>query len=207
MCFSCQGSQSSEAGASEQEFLVLVSPARPVPPEMGFSGLLLILVPLIVLGGVQEPGLVEAFIVKKCPSNRARCEMKERDQCTKHRQCPNKMNCCKFACGKKCLNIKQDVCSLPKKTGPCLAYLPRWWYDKEKKVCSRFIYGGCQGNNNNFQSENVCKDICSQKSKTCPTLGWAGAASEPVQPPLLPSQSHLPHQNPASVLLPMGLCV
>ena len=60
-----QGSQSSEAGASEQEFLVLVSPARPVPPEMGFSGLLLILVPLIVLGGVQEPGLVEAFIVSK----------------------------------------------------------------------------------------------------------------------------------------------
>uniref|UniRef100_A0A8D1U195 Pancreatic trypsin inhibitor n=1 Tax=Sus scrofa TaxID=9823 RepID=A0A8D1U195_PIG len=171
-----QGSQSSEAGASEQEFLVLVSPARPVPPEMGFSGLLLILVPLIVLGGVQEPGLVEAFIVKKCPSNRARCEMKERDQCTKHRQCPNKMNCCKFACGKKCLNIKQDVCSLPKKTGPCLAYLPRWWYDKEKKVCSRFIYGGCQGNNNNFQSENVCKDICSQKSKfqgpQSPLLIW-----------------------------------
>uniref|UniRef100_A0A8D1V949 Pancreatic trypsin inhibitor n=1 Tax=Sus scrofa TaxID=9823 RepID=A0A8D1V949_PIG len=109
---------------------------------------------------------------EKCPSNRARCEMKERDQCTKHRQCPNKMNCCKFACGKKCLNIKQDVCSLPKKTGPCLAYLPRWWYDKEKKVCSRFIYGGCQGNNNNFQSENVCKDICSQKSKIEPASSW-----------------------------------
>ncbi|XP_020933495.1 eppin-like [Sus scrofa] len=120
----------------------------------------------------QSQDMCQRFCRKKekCPSNRARCEMKERDQCTKHRQCPNKMNCCKFACGKKCLNIKQDVCSLPKKTGPCLAYLPRWWYDKEKKVCSRFIYGGCQGNNNNFQSENVCKDICSQKK----TSSWLG---------------------------------
>lgn len=62
-------------------------------------------------GRVPVPSRLQRSICflpsEKCPSNRARCEMKERDQCTKHRQCPNKMNCCKFACGKKCLNIKQ----------------------------------------------------------------------------------------------------
>lgn len=56
-----------------------------------------------------------------------------------------------------------NVCSLPKVVGPCLAYFRRWWYNKETKTCSRFIYGGCQGNNNNFQSESVCKIICSKK--------------------------------------------
>lgn len=70
-----------------------------------------------------------------------------------------------------------DVCSLPKVAGPCMAYFRRWWYDKETKTCSRFIYGGCQGNNNNFQSEAVCKAICSKKSKSqksqSPRLTWA----------------------------------
>lgn len=46
---------------SKQEFLVLVPPVGPVAPKMGFSGLLPILVPFILLEGVQEPGLVEAF--------------------------------------------------------------------------------------------------------------------------------------------------
>uniref|UniRef100_A0A8C3WNH0 WAP domain-containing protein n=1 Tax=Catagonus wagneri TaxID=51154 RepID=A0A8C3WNH0_9CETA len=74
---------------------------------MGFSGLLPILVSLIILGGVQEPGLVEAYLVGKCPQIKVRCEFKERDQCTKHRQCPNEMKCCQFACRKRCLNIKK----------------------------------------------------------------------------------------------------
>lgn len=74
-------------------------------------------------------------------------------------------------------NLLADVCSLPKEVGPCLAYFRRWWYNKETKTCSRFIYGGCQGNNNNFQSESVCKSICSKKCKSqrsqSPRLTWA----------------------------------
>ena len=62
------GSQSSEAEAAEQEFLVLVPPARRVPPEMGFLGVLPILILFILLGGVQEPGLVEAFFLSKYES-------------------------------------------------------------------------------------------------------------------------------------------
>ena len=46
------------------------------------------------------------------------------------------------------------------------AYFVRWWYDQQKETCSSFIYGGCQGNNNNFQSESVCHAICPQRSKS-----------------------------------------
>uniref|UniRef100_A0A8C0I1U4 Eppin n=1 Tax=Balaenoptera musculus TaxID=9771 RepID=A0A8C0I1U4_BALMU len=101
-----------------------------------------------------------------CPRVRVRCEIEERNLCTKSRQCPEKMKCCRFSCGKKCVNVRQDICTLPKEPGPCMAYLPRWWYHQENEACSKFIYGSCQGNNNNFQSEAVCRAICPKRSLT-----------------------------------------
>ncbi|XP_064332048.1 WAP, Kazal, immunoglobulin, Kunitz and NTR domain-containing protein 2-like [Camelus dromedarius] len=112
-----------------------------------------------------------------CPKNRVKCAIEERNQCVKNRECPEKMKCCRFGCARQCLNPKQDVCILPKEPGRCLAYLPRWWYDAQNKVCSQFIYGGCQGNSNNFQSQAVCQAICPKRSKSqglqSPTLTWA----------------------------------
>ncbi|XP_061065787.1 WAP four-disulfide core domain protein 6 [Eubalaena glacialis] len=78
---------------------------------MGFSGVLPILVPFILLGCVQECGLVEAISFHPsgmCPRVRVRCEIEERNLCTKSRQCPEKMKCCRFSCGKKCVNVRQD---------------------------------------------------------------------------------------------------
>ncbi|XP_047397082.1 WAP four-disulfide core domain protein 6A-like [Sciurus carolinensis] len=127
---------------------------------MRLLGLLPFLVPFILLGGVQEPGLVEGLFFKSCPKIRVKCEIEERNQCTRHRECPENMKCCMFSCGKKCLDLRKDVCSMPKETGPCMAFLPRWWFNKETEMCSKFIYGGCQGNNNNFQTEAICMVVC-----------------------------------------------
>ncbi|XP_006154564.1 WAP four-disulfide core domain protein 6A isoform X3 [Tupaia chinensis] len=138
---------------------------------MRLLGLLPILVPFILLGGVLKAGLVEGFFIKTCPRIRVKCEVEERNHCTKHRHCPGKMKCCLFSCGKKCLDLGTDVCSLPKEVGPCLAYLPRWWYDKETESCSKFIYGGCQGNNNNFQSEAICMVTCQKRHSSSWFLG------------------------------------
>ena len=63
-------------------------------------------------------------------------------------------------------HLLADICTLPMNVGLCLARIPRWWYNKEYKRCYRFNYGGCSGNNNNFQTEAVCRAICPDTCKS-----------------------------------------
>ncbi|XP_040589026.1 WAP four-disulfide core domain protein 6A-like [Mesocricetus auratus] len=135
---------------------------------MRLWGLLPFLGPFIFLWGIWEPELAEGFFVRSCPRDRVKCGLEERSQCTRVRQCPDNKRCCMFACGKKCVDPNEDVCSLPQVAGPCLASFRRWWYNKETKTCTEFIYGGCQGNLNNFQSKDVCIAICKKK----PLSSW-----------------------------------
>ncbi|XP_057637763.1 WAP four-disulfide core domain protein 6A-like [Chionomys nivalis] len=134
--------------------------ARQLLLKMRLWELLPFLVLFIFLWGIQEPELAEGFFFRMCPKYKVKCRYEKSTDCSRHRDCPPKQKCCRFLCEKKCMNPKIDVCSLPKISGPCLAYFPRWWYNKETGVCTEFIYGGCHGNLNNFHSENDCTDIC-----------------------------------------------
>uniref|UniRef100_A0A3Q2ZJ79 BPTI/Kunitz inhibitor domain-containing protein n=1 Tax=Hippocampus comes TaxID=109280 RepID=A0A3Q2ZJ79_HIPCM len=52
------------------------------------------------------------------------------------------------------------VCTLEAETGPCRASMPRWHFDLSQRKCVLFIYGGCAGNRNNFDSEEYCMAVC-----------------------------------------------
>ncbi|TSK17815.1 Amyloid-beta A4 protein [Bagarius yarrelli] len=56
--------------------------------------------------------------------------------------------------------VVREVCWAEAETGPCLAMLPRWYFVKEESRCAPFIYGGCGGNRNNFESEEYCLSVC-----------------------------------------------
>ena len=59
-----------------------------------------------------------------------------------------------------------DICKLPSVPGPCLAYFSRWYYDVNAQACESFVYGGCKGNENNFETKEECE-------RQCPG-GWSG---------------------------------
>lgn len=56
--------------------------------------------------------------------------------------------------------VVREVCWAIAETGPCRAMLPRWYFVKEEGRCAPFIYGGCGGNRNNFESEEYCLSVC-----------------------------------------------
>lgn len=57
-----------------------------------------------------------------------------------------------------------DVCTLPKDPGPCYAYMERWYFDAVDGYCKQFVYGGCEGNANSFESEDMCRSTCNAKT-------------------------------------------
>jgi len=56
-----------------------------------------------------------------------------------------------------------DICSLPRVTGLCYALFYRFGYSPVTKECVPFVYGGCGGNANRFDSIQACESACKGK--------------------------------------------
>ncbi|XP_017477436.1 PREDICTED: protease inhibitor-like [Rhagoletis zephyria] len=62
-----------------------------------------------------------------------------------------------------CANVQavdKSACSQPQEVGPCRKADPKFSYNSEKKACEQFFYGGCQGNDNRFDTKEECEKIC-----------------------------------------------
>ncbi|XP_027028387.1 kunitz-type protease inhibitor 1a [Tachysurus fulvidraco] len=58
--------------------------------------------------------------------------------------------------------IAASHCTQPPVTGPCRGSNTMWHYNPYEQKCSRFNYGGCQGNDNQFDTEEKCMKFCSK---------------------------------------------
>ncbi|KAK3585503.1 hypothetical protein CHS0354_003355 [Potamilus streckersoni] len=71
----------------------------------------------------------------------------------------------RFASNNQCLKVcgygsLTKQCTLPVESGSCKATSPSWHYDVENNKCKEFMYGGCDGNDNRFDDEISCMNIC-----------------------------------------------
>lgn len=54
-----------------------------------------------------------------------------------------------------------ERCSLRADAGMCRAAFPKFYYDSDSASCQSFLYGGCGGNGNKFDSVEECMTACS----------------------------------------------
>uniref|UniRef100_A0A8C1GKP0 Amyloid-beta A4 protein n=1 Tax=Cyprinus carpio TaxID=7962 RepID=A0A8C1GKP0_CYPCA len=64
--------------------------------------------------------------------------------------------------------VVRAVCWAPPRSGPCHAKISRWYFVAQTGRCTPFMFGGCGGNRNNFESEEYCMAVCS--SSVLPTM-------------------------------------
>ncbi|XP_063871198.1 mucin-2-like isoform X2 [Scylla paramamosain] len=50
--------------------------------------------------------------------------------------------------------------------GTCFETLWRWYYDQTRRSCQPFMYGGCYGNDNNFESKEECEAVCGGQTES-----------------------------------------
>ncbi|XP_034550156.1 amyloid-beta A4 protein-like isoform X2 [Notolabrus celidotus] len=62
--------------------------------------------------------------------------------------------------------VVRAVCWARAESGPCHAMLERWYFMPKKGRCAPFLFGGCGGNRNNFDSEEYCMAVCSTSLPT-----------------------------------------
>uniref|UniRef100_A0AAQ4NR62 Amyloid-beta A4 protein n=1 Tax=Gasterosteus aculeatus aculeatus TaxID=481459 RepID=A0AAQ4NR62_GASAC len=94
--------------------------------------------------------------------------------------------------------VVRDVCWANAETGPCRAMLSRWFFDHQEGRCAQFIYGGCGGNRNNFDSEEYCLSVCSSVSKSPPlNRGQTAAGFLPTATPSSPDAVDYYLETPA----------
>lgn len=83
-------------------------------------------------------------------------------------------------------------CLQPMDEGSCRHYALLWYYHAEANACRPFVFGGCQGNSNRFETKWKCERRCKTSA--------GKAAPEPSNHPLLPIRSEVKAGKPTHSL-------
>ncbi|KAK6994963.1 kunitz-type serine protease inhibitor 2 [Biomphalaria glabrata] len=52
------------------------------------------------------------------------------------------------------------ICDLAQDAGPCRGNIQRYYFNNKTGFCEIFYYGGCEGNDNNFETDEACTALC-----------------------------------------------
>jgi len=79
-------------------------------------------------------------------------------------------------------------CALPQDAGPCSAAITRYWFNVDIGRCEAFTWGGCEGNENNYETRAECEDDCAcwrldNRPDGCPCNAWSECTAVCVDVP------------------------
>jgi len=61
---------------------------------------------------------------------------------------------------------------LVQNAGSCRAFQQHWYHDSSDGYCKSFQYGGCGGNDNRFETEQLCRLACDANTPIGESKGY-----------------------------------
>ncbi|KAH7986366.1 hypothetical protein HPB51_026681 [Rhipicephalus microplus] len=58
----------------------------------------------------------------------------------------------------------EPQCDQGPDVGLCKGFFPMWWFNTKTGKCEEFVYGGCGGNGNRYETKEECEETCSVKT-------------------------------------------
>ena len=77
-----------------------------------------------------------------------------------HGCCPDGVNEATGPEFEGCPEKPGEACREPKDAGTGDKFSVQWFFDIKEGRCSRFWYGGSEGNRNRFPDQESCEDVC-----------------------------------------------
>lgn len=71
-------------------------------------------------------------------------------------------------------------CLLPYESGRCQERIRRFYFDRSYGICTQFLYTGCDGNENNFETLEDCEELCKDSVDLCDLSPLEGRCDENV---------------------------
>ncbi|XP_045081348.1 collagen alpha-1(VII) chain-like [Coregonus clupeaformis] len=62
-------------------------------------------------------------------------------------------------------DLTPDPCLQPMSEGGCWEYVLLWYYHHRSGECRPFVYGGCEGNHNRFNTKHECQRWCGKERR------------------------------------------
>uniref|UniRef100_A0A8R1DPX5 BPTI/Kunitz inhibitor domain-containing protein n=1 Tax=Caenorhabditis japonica TaxID=281687 RepID=A0A8R1DPX5_CAEJA len=124
------------------------------------------------VGGNENNFLTKAECQIACPGYRGYCPHGKPDvadhrltTCGIDTGCPRDHVCHVSKRGSKtvCCPDPATFCLVRADPGPCNRQIAKWAYDKTTGTCKKFMFSGCQGNLNSFDTVEKCTEICCDK--------------------------------------------
>ncbi|KAJ8414561.1 hypothetical protein AAFF_G00037630 [Aldrovandia affinis] len=112
----------------------------------------------LAIVGTPQDGPAQCYIISCVKDGKDVCTMREMMDFTAYRK--------RQTTYPKLADDDADPCTAPKDVGPCRASMTRYYYDTTNHTCQKFMYGGCKGNRNNFESMDKCNTACDGASDT-----------------------------------------
>ncbi|XP_021920303.1 carboxypeptidase inhibitor SmCI-like isoform X2 [Zootermopsis nevadensis] len=80
--------------------------------------------------------------------------------------------------------VSPEDCFQPPSSGQCRGSFRSYYFNRKSRTCESFVWGGCGGNNNRFETRDSCEKNCQDRKADVASEQIVKTCNPDVEPPV-----------------------